>query len=130
MISRVDIKKIGRARLADAEALVKAKRYDGAIYLCGYAIELALKARICKTLGWNGYPSKNEFRHYESFRTHNLDVLLHLSGIEAKIKTKYFVEWSSVATWDPEARYKNIGSTTSQDAKLMVQSVGTLLAII
>jgi HEPN domain-containing protein len=50
MVSISELRKIARGRLKDAEVLLTAKRYDGAIYLCGYAIETALKARICHVL--------------------------------------------------------------------------------
>lgn len=50
MISTQELKKIAAARLRDAEILYQGKRYDGAFYLCGYAVELTLKAKICKTL--------------------------------------------------------------------------------
>ena len=106
MITRTELKKIARARIKDAEVLWSAKRYDGAAYICGYALELGLKARICQTLKWSGYPSTNkEFANYRCFKTHDLDVLLHLSGIEEKIKTLFFRDWSNVANWNPEARY-------------------------
>jgi hypothetical protein len=99
MISRNDLRKIARARLKDAEILYAGKRYDGAIYLCGYAIELALKARICQTLKWAGFPSTNkEFEGYQSFKIHRLDVLLRLSGQDIKVKTKHFADWSTVVT--------------------------------
>ena len=55
MLDRKDIKAIAKARLKDAQVLLRGNRFDGAIYLCGYAIELALKARICQTLKWGGY---------------------------------------------------------------------------
>ncbi len=56
-------------------------RYDGAVYLAGYTVELALKARICEVLNWSGYPATSkEFDGYRSFRTHDLRVLLSLSG--------------------------------------------------
>jgi hypothetical protein len=56
------------------------------MYLCGYAIELSLKARICRTLKWVGYPdTAREFENYKSFKTHDVDVLLRLSGIEDRI---------------------------------------------
>lgn len=93
MIFTKDLQKISRARLKDAEVLLASKRYDGAIYLCGYAVELSLKARICKTLKWQGYPStSSEFSGYQSFRTHDLDILLHISGREEKIKLNFFAE--------------------------------------
>ena len=120
--------KIARARLRDAEVLYRSRRYDGAIYLCGYAVEIALKARICKTLSWPGYPSTGgEFQNYQSFRIHNLDVLLRLSGVEEKVKTTFMTEWSEVAAWDPETRYKPIGSATRQTAALMIASARVLL---
>lgn len=129
MIEKKEIKKIARARLKDAEALVAARRYEGAIYLCGYAIELGLKARICRTLKWSGFPStNNEFKDYRSFRTHNLDVLLHLTGIEEKIKYELFAEWSAVAEWDPASRYNPVGHVSSSDASLMLSSASSLLA--
>ena len=128
MITRSDLTKIARARLRDAEVLYRSRRYDGAVYLCGYAVEIALKARICQALSWPEYPSTGgEFQNYQSFRTHNLDVLLRLSGAEEKVKTTLMTEWSAVAAWDPEARYKPIGSTTRQAAELMIISARTLL---
>ncbi len=129
MLEKREIKKIAKARLKDAEALVAARRYEGAIYLCGYAIELGLKARICQTLKWSGYPSTNsEFKDYRSFRTHNLDVLLHLTGIEEKIKYEFFAEWSAVAEWDTSSRYNPVGHVSSADANLMLSSASSLLA--
>src|SRR5919202_1269551 len=111
MVLRTDLKRIARGRLKDADVLRKAGRYDGAIYLCGYAVEIALKARICYTLKWPGFPStRKEFEGYQSFRTHDLDILLHLSGAESKIKTDHLAEWSIVATWDSNVRYRPIGS--------------------
>jgi HEPN domain-containing protein len=128
MITRAELRKIARARLQDAAVLVRTGRYDGAIYLCGYVVEIALKARMCKTLSWSGYPSTSgEFQHYRTFQTHNLDVLLHLAGVARKVKTTLLAEWSAVATWDPEVRYKPIGSATKQDADLMIAAAQSLL---
>ena len=105
MISRTDLQKITRAKLEDAEVLLQSGRNDSAVYLCDYAIELALKARICLVLNWNEYPSSRaEFQKYQSFKTHELDVLLHLSGAEAMMKSKYMREWPVVRAWDPELR--------------------------
>lgn len=50
MADKVQLTKIARARIEDAKVLVHSKRYDGAVYLCGYAVEIALKVRICRTL--------------------------------------------------------------------------------
>jgi len=128
MIVINELRKIAQARFKDADVLLEARRYDGAIYLCGYAIELALKARVCKTLGWPGYPSTTgEFKDYHSFRTHDLDVLLHLTGREQAIKGSYLAEWSAVAKWNPSARYQAVGAATETNAKLMLFASKVLL---
>lgn len=128
MIPTKNITELAQARLEDASILLAAKRYDGAIYLCGYAVELALKAKICGTLNWPGYPSTTgEFKDYLSFRTHDLDVLLHLTGQEQFVKTSLLTEWSAVAQWNPNARYQTIGTTKEPDARLMISAAKLLL---
>jgi HEPN domain-containing protein len=128
MLSTKDLRKISRARLKDAEVLFTYRRFDGATYLCGYAVEISLKARICRTLKWPSYPStSSEFKDYQSFRTHDLDILLHLSGLEQSIKLNFFAEWSAVAQWNPSARYQPIGSAKRTDVKLMISAAKTLL---
>jgi hypothetical protein len=129
MLTRVQLRKIARARIQDARVLGRSRRYDGAVYVCGYAVELTLKARICLVLKWPGFPeTSKEFEGLQSFRIHNLDRLLHLTGVETKIKTQYMADWSTVATWDPEVRYKPIGSATATDANSMIQSAVNLMA--
>lgn len=126
-MKKEEIENIVRARVEDAKALYEASRYDGSVYLCGYAIELGLKARICKTLQWDSYPTNDK---YKTFKTHDLDVLLHLSGCEYIIKSCNFADWSVVARWNPEARYDLIGRTQSADAKDMLESTEKLLKIL
>ncbi|MBA3343340.1 MAG: HEPN domain-containing protein [Gemmatimonadaceae bacterium] len=105
MIAVADLDTISRARVDDAKILLAAKRFDGAVYMCGYAIEIALKARVCRTLGWNEFPmTQNEFKGLTNFKTHDLDLLLRLSGVEANIKQIHFLVWNAVAVWNPEAR--------------------------
>jgi hypothetical protein len=131
MLTRKALRRIARARLTDARALLQSRRYDGAIYLCGYSVEIALKARICKTLRWPGFPLTNkEFEGLSSFKVHKLDVLLHLSGIETKVKTQYFADWSMVLQWEPEARYKPVGSATRPGVVTMIQSAEILLKVL
>lgn len=106
-------------------------RFDGAGYICGYAVELALKARICDTLNWSGFPeTRKEFENLQSFKTHNLDVLLSLSGREQMIKQTYLADWSIVGVWNPEARYHTIGQVSAVDAQSFLASTATLLPLI
>lgn len=123
MIPTNELIKIATARLQDADVLFQGSRFDGAVYLCGYSVELALKPKICKTLKWTGFPSTNsEFQGFQSFKTHRLDILLSLSGQEIKIKTNHLTDWSIVANWDSETRYSVIGTATQTDAHNIIQS--------
>jgi HEPN domain-containing protein len=123
-----DLRAIAQARLDDAQVLLSAGKPDGAAYLCGYAVELSLKACICRTLGWAAYPATSkEFQDYKTFKTHVLDVLLHLSGRELFVKENLLAEWSAIATWDPEARYQPVGKVKAGDAQSMVEAAATLL---
>jgi HEPN domain-containing protein len=120
-----DILKISRERLKDAEILFKSRRYEGAIYICGYALELRLKHQICKRLDWNEFPPNNT-KDYKNFKTHNLDILLSLTGREKSIKNNFLAEWSITSKWNPQSRYQ-ISSAKSSDASLMISSTKTLL---
>jgi HEPN domain-containing protein len=128
VIAVSDIRRLARARLADAEVLLAAGRFDGAVYVVGYAVEIALKARICKTLRWPEFPTtQGEFKELTSFKTHKLPILLRLSGRETFIKTKYLAEWSSVAAWDTDTRYRPAGTASLGDAQGMIESARVLL---
>lgn len=119
---------MARARLKDAEVLLANRRYDSAVYLCGYAIELALKARICQTLKWPGFPeTAKEFQPFQSLKTHSLPTLLSLSGQEQRITSGCFPEWSVVAPWDPEVRYKRVGTATKAEAVRMIGAARVLM---
>jgi len=123
-----DLLAISAARVEDATILLENERFDSAAYLCGYAVELALKARICVTLNWQGFPeTRSEFENYSSFKTNKLDVLLRLSGLEQRIKAEHLSEWSLIAKWDPEARYKAVGRADRESVELFWVSVVLLL---
>jgi hypothetical protein len=131
MHSSATLRLIASARIQDAEILFTNARYDGAGYICGYAIELTLKARICDTLNWSGFPeNRKEFENLQSFRTHNLDVLLALSGKEPDVKKNHFSDWSIVSSWNPEARYQAIGAISSTDVSAFIESTKRLLAAV
>jgi HEPN domain-containing protein len=121
-----DLEILSRECLEDAKALYSQKRYRGAIYNCGYAVEIGLKMKICKTLGWNEYRTDSK---YKAFKTHELGFLLHLSGIEKTVSTKYIAEWSAITEWDPEKRYST-APVVETDADSMIKSTETLLSIL
>lgn len=127
MIDVRNLRAIARTRLKDAEHLLGARRYDAGVYLCGYVVELALKARVCKTLRWRAYPgTQSEFRGYQSFRTHDLEILLRLCGREENVKNTLAAEWGDVTWWSPEVRY-SVGAATHDQLARMIESTRRLL---
>jgi len=109
MISYQELQKKAKNRLKDANVLKDKVRYNGSAYLCGYSIELALKAIVCKDLALSGIPSTiAEFNRIQKIKTHNLEDLLKIvpQKIREDIKVIYFSEWSMVINnWEPEMRY-------------------------
>ena len=49
MLTAVELRQIALNRLNDAEILFNANSFDGASYVCGYSVEIGLKAKICAT---------------------------------------------------------------------------------
>jgi HEPN domain-containing protein len=128
MISVAELRKVARSRLRDAKALCRSKNYHAAIYLAGYAVEIALKARICKSLRWKEFPeTAKEFEGLVTFKTHKLSLLLRLSGREEFIKKNASLDWSVVFSWDPEMRYRPARGSGKKEAELMIASVEAIL---
>ncbi len=102
--------------------------YDGAVYHCGYAVEIALKTRLCRTLRWAGFPgSAKEFQNFKSLQTHNLETLLRFSGVESRVTLALDAEWSQVKEWNPEQRYDPVGTQTAADSGDMITATRKIL---
>ena len=129
MLTIATLRALSEARLEDARALLLAGRNEGSLYLCGYAVELALKARICETLGWRWFPDTGrEAADYRSFRTHDLEVLLHLSGVYDRIAGGLKEDWARVLKWRPELRYApSNADTETPTAAIMLSSAERIL---
>lgn len=122
-LTPAQLRDIATARVEDAEVLYAAERYDGARYLCGYAVEMTLKAQICDTLQWPTYHSAGNF---SNFRTHDFEVLLELSG-RPEVKREHFEEWNAIATWNPISRYLPVGHLFTVDITNFIAAVRTIL---
>ena len=124
-LTRNDLRRLARLRLKEAEHLYSEELYDGCVYLCGYVVECALKARICKFLGLAAYPADGE--HGRIFKTHNFGILKLLAGLEGEItiakNKKLFNNWSTATKWDTEQRYAPAGTCDRQRAAEVIASV-------
>ena len=117
MPTRVELKELASLRLQEAETLYNAGQYDGAIYLAGYAVELALKARICRLLGLTDYPDQGKLK--QVYAVHDLDQLLLLAGLKPKLDSSnqtLFSNWSTAVPWSPQWRYAAKGTYSQQGA--------------
>ena len=125
MIPKPTLKGLITKRLTDARVLLNNRRYSAAIYMSGYALELALKYRICRLMKFTGgFPEnrpefdfyyldarkvllRSTIRELRDIRHHNLPVLLRYSGEQVNIELNFAVEWNYVKNWNPEMRYLN-----------------------
>jgi len=105
-----------RRRLEDARALRDKKRWSGAMYLGGYAIECSLKSLICYEEG----PKINNFKETRSFKKglqgsdlHNLPKLLECveslkRAIELDRSNTYKDAWKTLSSWrNDQLRYSD-----------------------
>lgn len=89
-----------RLRLEDAGVLLERKRYGGAIYLAGYAVECLLK--------WAVTQRSERLYLPEHLEVHALDRLLLAAGLgpalrgEAEMRATF---WMLADSWGPELRY-------------------------
>lgn len=145
MISKPVLRELINLRLRDAEALLEKRRYHSSIYMAGYAIEIALKYKICKMYFFTkGFPeTKAEFELYypsegskknlrqaikkiQEIRHHDLSKLLFYSGTEVKIKLSLLNEWNLIVNWSPEMRYK-INVVKKAEASTKLNAVKSIL---
>jgi len=130
-----------------AEFLVANGFYDDAYYLGGYAFELRLKAKICRTLvipdffDFDNSKSRklplNKIRRtdkdnlYKPFKVHDYEQLLILSGLYSEFSNKiitdlvFGADWSVISKWDESLRYSN--GTNKADVESFLQSIKNMV---
>jgi len=126
-MTRKELQKIAITRLKEAKVLYDNGLYDGAVYMCGYVVEAALKARICKHLQMKQYLDTGDMKNV--FLSHDFDRLLFLSGLKNRINlanrrgTNLFKHWSTLTTWTPDMRYAVVGTYTKQYAEDVIKAL-------
>ncbi len=68
-----------------------------------------------------------EATDYRSFRTHDLEVLLYLSGVYETIAVGLEEDWARVLKWRPELRYAPTTDTETPTAAAMLSSAERIL---
>jgi hypothetical protein len=108
-VNRIDFQKLADMRIEEAEALLKAKKWAGAYYLAGYAVECGFKACIAKKTKRHDYPDKD---FAAKCYTHKVEQLVLQAGLQVTFQTARTadpdldVNWNVVKDWDESSRYQ------------------------
>lgn len=108
-MNREDFQKLSAERVRDARALLGAGRYAAAYYLCGYAVECALKACIAKRTIRHDFPDKI---FAATVYTHDLVKLLNAAGLththqqHVDAHPAFGTNWAIVKDWSETKRYE------------------------
>jgi HEPN domain-containing protein len=108
-LTRRDLQQLSRKRVKEARILLKAGAYDGAYYLLGLAVELALKACIAKKTKRFDFPEKTIV---DNSYSHQLPRLVSVAGLDQAIDTEnktnsvFAANWSVVLKWRIDSRYE------------------------
>lgn len=122
-LTRNDFKQLTDIRLKEAKLLLDNAFYDGAYYLCGYAVECGLKACIAKQTRKYDFPDKNLVdRSY----CHDVEKLLGLAELTHPAKDERAknndlqANWNIVIKWNEEGRYSTHDEV---EAKLLYSAI-------
>lgn len=123
-ITRADFQQLADVRLTEAKVLLDLGHWDGAYYLVGYAVEVALKACIIKTvMATDAFPEK---RFSEQCWTHDLGKLVDLAGLKSAWTAATTADltlsgyWGIAKQWSEQTRYHRI---TEIEAKELYTAV-------
>ena len=113
-----------RQRLADAQALLNASRWRGAMYMAGYAVECLLKTKLlhiydCKNLREleDLLRQRSILPAHRTVFTHELEGLLRLTPSYSRLRQDrdFWRMFQVVNLWNPQWRY-TVKQTTYQEA--------------
>jgi HEPN domain-containing protein len=117
-MTRADFQRLSEEKLADAKALLRAKRYSAAYYIAGYSVECALKACIARQTKRYDFPDKK--RAIDSY-SHNVEQLIGVAGVnvdldrDVKQNERFKANWASVREWNSEVRYERHSRKEAED---------------
>lgn len=117
-MNRTDFQELAKVRLDEAKALLDQKRFDGAYYLAGYAVECGLKACIAKLTNQDDFPRDRRF--VEKCYSHDFMDLLKASGLlpdwekDTQADAALTTNWGIVEAWNESVRYERWGQAKAQ----------------
>jgi hypothetical protein len=125
-VDRAEFQRLANDRIADAKALLAAKRWAAAYYLAGYAVECGLKSCILSRVAAEAEVVFEDKRYSEKCWTHNLSQLVDLAALKADFAAALgadpdlLANWEVVKDWSEMSRYVR---TTKADAEDLYEAV-------
>ena len=129
-LDRKKLQNLAKVRLNDAKALLGRKRWSGSYYLCGYAVECALKACLLRHLGESGsvFGDQPYLKKLADCWTHDLVKLVNLAGLDAGVRVvsarganaALDKSWVVTKDWKETSRYEE---KTETEAKALYEAV-------
>ena len=130
-----ELAEASRQRLADAQALLNASRWRGAMYVAGYAVECLLKTKLmhiydCKNLGEleDLLQQRSILPADRTVFTHQLEDLLRLTPGYNRLKQNrdLWHMFHTVNLWTPQWRY-TAKQATQQEATRFLTRIENVL---
>jgi HEPN domain-containing protein len=117
-MKRKDFIRLAKTRISEADVLIRNRKYDGAYYLCGYAVECGLKACIAKHTERSDFPDKETVN--QSY-THDLSTLIRIAGLGTELEKnsnrskKFETNWTVTKDWSESSRYERQSEKKVED---------------
>jgi HEPN domain-containing protein len=125
-MDRAEWQRLANERIADAKALLAARRWAAAYYLAGYAVECGLKSCILARVGGAAELIFEDKRFSEKCWTHVLSQLLELAGLQATLAADMAADpellryWDRAKEWRESSRY---AGKTKTDAEELYEAI-------
>lgn len=117
-MTRSELQKFARTKVKEGRILLRGDGYDGAYYLLGFSVELALKACIAKKTKKYDFPEKVMVD--KSWR-HELRLLTSVAGLdqiidaESRNSPAFAANWNVVLQWSNDSRYATHTAQETED---------------
>ena len=107
-MNRTDLQQLAEMRFEEARLLFDARKFDGAYYLAGYAVELALKACIAKLTNQHDFYNKDIANNCFN---HKPETLVRVAGLQFRLEAAMLADidlqanWIVACAWTESSRY-------------------------
>lgn len=109
-MNRDDLRSLAQERMDDAVVLLRNNRFSAAYYLCGYAVECALKACVARQTKECDFPP--DPGTVREIYVHDLTKLLKSAGLDNMLNNDLQndrhlqANWALAKDWSEKSRYQ------------------------